>query len=148
MKTRNGVSSSPTLEELLDFAAESGLGSLVWEKGDRLMAFTRVMKSAPPPGPSVEAAPQAPAAPARPKNHIVHSPMVGTFHRSSKDRPPLVVEGSEVVPGQRLAVVEAMRVPRDVIADAAGRVAKVLLEDGHSVEYGQPLFELETGETA
>jgi acetyl-CoA carboxylase biotin carboxyl carrier protein len=70
--------------------------------------------------------------------------MVGTFWRAlSKDRPPLVVEGDEVTAGQRMAVVMAMEVPKDVICDVNGRIVKILVENGKPVEYGQKLFEVE-----
>jgi acetyl-CoA carboxylase biotin carboxyl carrier protein len=72
--------------------------------------------------------------------------MVGTFQRAAKDRPPLVVEGGSVAPGARLAIVEAMQVPKDVIATISGRIVKILVESGRPVEYGQPLFEIEPTE--
>jgi acetyl-CoA carboxylase biotin carboxyl carrier protein len=144
-KTRvNGESSAPSLDELLSFAQESGLAEVIWEKGDRRIAFKRAAAPPPPPVP-VETAP-APEAPAKPKTHVVKSPMVGTFQRAAKDRPPLVVEGGSVAPGARLAIVEAMQVPKDVIATISGRIVKILVESGRPVEYGQPLFEIEPTE--
>lgn len=133
-------STEEQLHELLDFAAEAGLAEVVWEKGDRRVAFKRgVAPVAAAPAP----APAAPAVPAGPKLHIVKSPMVGTFQRAAKDRPPLVLEGSEISAGQKMGVVEAMNIPKDVVADAHGRIVKILVENGKPVEYGQPLFEVE-----
>jgi len=141
-KTRvNGETNAPGLDDLLTFAQESGLTEVVWEKGDRRIAFKRT--APPPPPPVVEVAPTIPAAP---KTHIVKSPMVGTFLRAAKDRPPLVIEGGSVAPGARLAIVEAMQVPKDVIATMSGRIVKILAESGRPVEYGQPLFEIEPTE--
>lgn len=141
MKNRvNGAEGSPTLEELLGFAVEAGLSEVVWEKDGRRVAFKRSL------------APVAPTPPAtadekpplvESKLHTVKSPMVGTFSRAPKGRPPLVVEGDVVSPGQRLGVVEAMQVPKDVIAAGKGRIVRVLVENAHPVEYGQPLFEIE-----
>jgi acetyl-CoA carboxylase biotin carboxyl carrier protein len=74
--------------------------------------------------------------------------MVGTFLRAPKGRPPLVVEGDEVTPGLRMGLVEAMQVPKDVSATVKGRIRRVLVENGHSVEYGQPLFEIDVAEGA
>ncbi|MBL0351000.1 MAG: acetyl-CoA carboxylase biotin carboxyl carrier protein [Elusimicrobia bacterium] len=133
-------STEEQLHELLDFAAEAGLAEVVWEKGDRRVAFKRGVApvvAAPAP------APAAPAAPAGPKLHVVKSPMVGTFQRAAKDRPPLVLEGSEISAGQKMGVVEAMNIPKDVLADVHGRIVKILVENGKPVEYGQPLFEVE-----
>lgn len=144
-KTRvNGETNAPGLDELLTFAQESGLTEVVWEKGDRRIAFKR--SAPPPPPPVVEAIPAASAAPAAPKTHIIKSPMVGTFLRAAKDRPPLVIEGGSIAPGARLAIVEAMQVPKDVIATMSGRIIKILVESGRPVEYGQPLFEIEPTE--
>lgn len=144
-KTRvNGETNAPGLDELLTFAQEGGLTEVVWEKGDRRIAFKR--SAPPPPPPAVDPAPAAPAAPETPKTHVVKSPMVGTFLRAAKDRPPLVVEGGTVAPGARLAIVEAMQVPKDVIATVSGRIVKIMVESGRPVEYGQPLFEIEPTE--
>ena len=140
----NGESNTPSLNELLSFAQESGLTEVVWEKGDRRIAFKRA--AAPPPAPAAVVTTPAPDVPAKPKTHVVKSPMVGTFQRAAKDRPPLVVEGGSVTPGARLAIVEAMQVPKDVIATVSGRIVKILVESGKPVEYGQPLFEIEPTE--
>ena len=72
---------------------------------------------------------------------IVRSPMVGTFRRSvNKDRPPLVMVGNHIKPGDRLGVVECMKIPTDVVSFCAGEILTITVEDGQTVEYGQPLF--------
>jgi biotin carboxyl carrier protein len=147
MKNRvNGEESTPTLEELLGFAAEAGLSEVVWEKDGRRIAFKR------PLAPGVAAVPDvssvANVSPVEPKLHTVKSPMVGTFSRAPKGRPPLVIEGDAVSPGQRLGTVEAMQVPKDVVADVKGRIVRVLVDNAHPVEYGQSLFEIEKSEGA
>jgi biotin carboxyl carrier protein len=138
------TASSPAapLSELLDFASTAGLTELVWEKGDRRVSFKRAAVPAP-----ATPAPKAtvPVKPEGPRVHKVLSPMVGTFLRGGKDRPPLVLEGMEVSPGQRLGVVEAMQIPKDVVSDVAGRIVKILVENGKPVEYGQPIFDIEMG---
>ena len=126
---------------LVDFAKSVNLEEVVWEQGDQKIAFKRRM--APPAPPPAPAAPKAAAKPEAPKSHFILSPMVGTFLRAPKDRPPLVVEGDEITAGEKLAVVEAMKVPKDVISDANGRILKILVENGKPVEYGQKLFEVE-----
>lgn len=145
-RTANG---KDALASLLDFAAEAGLGEVVWEKGDRRIAFKRALAPATPlpaatQSPTLEGGAEA-AAPARPLT-MIKSPMVGTFLRAAKDRPPLILEGSEVKPGQKLALVEAMQIPKDVICDVTGRVVKIFVDNGRPVEYGQPLFEIEITE--
>lgn len=144
MKPRtNGESASPTLEELLDFAAEASLSEVVWEKDGRRIAFKRPLVVAVS-TPVVNSDPSLPPPQSlEPKHHIVKSPMVGTFLRAPKGRPPLIVEGDAVASGDRLGLVEAMQVPKDVISGVKGRVLKVLVENGRPVEYGQPIFEME-----
>lgn len=138
----------PTLEELLDFASAASLSEVVWEKNGRRMAFKRSV--VPPPAPSVVSVEKAPPSspPNEPKHHLIKSPMVGTFLRAPKGRPPMITEGDEVASGDRLGLVEAMQVPKDVISSVKGRVLKVLVENGRPVEYGQPIFEIERVEGA
>jgi acetyl-CoA carboxylase biotin carboxyl carrier protein len=77
---------------------------------------------------------------------LIKSPMVGTFYRaSSPDSPPFVEEGDMVSKGQPLCIVEAMKMMNEIESDAAGRVVRIMVENGQPVEYGQPLFVIETG---
>src|ERR1041384_971942 len=97
------------LQSLMDFAKSVDLEELVWEQGEQRIAFKRrVAQPAPAIMPDRRApVPKAEAKPAGPKIHMILSPMVGTFLRSAKDRPPLVVEGDEIESGEKIAVVEA-----------------------------------------
>jgi acetyl-CoA carboxylase biotin carboxyl carrier protein len=72
------------------------------------------------------------------------APLVGTFYRaSSPTAEPYVREGDLVKEGQILCIIEAMKLMNEIESKAAGRVAKILVENGQPVEYGQPLFLLE-----
>ena len=74
----------------------------------------------------------------------VEAPMVGTFYRAPKpDAPPFVVEGDVVKEGQVLCIVEAMKLMNEIEAKVAGRIVKVVAENGQPVEFGQPLFLME-----
>jgi acetyl-CoA carboxylase biotin carboxyl carrier protein len=74
----------------------------------------------------------------------IEAPMVGTFYRaSSPTAEPYVGEGDMVKEGQILCIIEAMKLMNEIESKAAGRVAKILVENGQPVEYGQPLFLLE-----
>lgn len=76
--------------------------------------------------------------------HAVTSPMVGLFYRSpSPDAQPFVSEGDVVSAGQTVCIIEAMKIMNEIEADAAGRVARILVEDGSPVEYNTPLFLLD-----
>ncbi len=92
---------------------------------------------------SDEAAPAAPAAPA--DEHIIKSPIVGTFYASpSPDAPVFVKMGDHVSKGQVVCIVEAMKLMNEIEADVAGTVARFLVENNQPVEYGQPLFAIRT----
>jgi acetyl-CoA carboxylase biotin carboxyl carrier protein len=74
----------------------------------------------------------------------VEAPMVGTFYRASApDAAPFVHEGDIVKEGQVLCIIEAMKLMNEIEAKMAGRIAKILVENGQPVEYGQPLFLVE-----
>ncbi|MCB4756737.1 MAG: hypothetical protein LHV69_06850 [Elusimicrobia bacterium] len=127
------------LRELLKFAEENGLEELTWQDKGMRIAFKRNGHRKAPsslPGGISEA-------PEEQKEIYITSPLVGTFRRSvSKDRPPLVVEREHVEPGDRLGIVECMKIPTDVTSFCAGEIAKILVDDGQKVEYGQRLFEI------
>jgi acetyl-CoA carboxylase biotin carboxyl carrier protein len=74
----------------------------------------------------------------------IEAPMVGTFYRaSSPTADPYVREGDMVKEGQIVCIIEAMKLMNEIEAKVAGRIAKVLAENGQPVEYGQPLFLIE-----
>ena len=92
------------------------------------------------PAPAAVAAPVEAVA-AVPEGHVVKSPMVGTFYRSSAPGSPAFVEvGSEIKEGGTLCIIEAMKLLNEIEADASGIVKKILVENGQPVEFGQPLF--------
>ena len=71
----------------------------------------------------------------------VEAPMVGTFYRAPKpDAPPFVAESDVVKEGQVICIVEAMKLMNEIESKVGGRIAKILVENGQAVEYGQPLF--------
>src|SRR5690606_28197637 len=97
--------------------------------------------------PAPVAAPPTPApeAPTEKPGHIVTSPFVGTFYSApAPDQPPFVELNGNVRKGQVLCIVEAMKLMNEIEADAAGRVTEVLVDNGQPVEFGQPLFRIET----
>ncbi len=74
---------------------------------------------------------------------VVKSPMVGTFYRApAPDAEPFVAEGAAVKKGQVVCIIEAMKIMNEIESEHAGVVAKVHVENGAPVEYGQPLFSL------
>ncbi len=86
-------------------------------------------------------APAAAAADTAGDHHEVRSPIVGTFYRSSSpDAAPYVQVGDSIGQGQILCIIEAMKIMNEIESDVAGRIVKVLVENGQPVEYDQPLF--------
>ena len=75
------------------------------------------------------------------KGHILNSPIVGTFYRApNPDARSFVEVGDRVEVGQVLCIVEAMKLMNEIESDVVGTIAKVHVEDGQPVEYGEPLF--------
>lgn len=71
----------------------------------------------------------------------ITSPMVGTFYRSpSPESPPFVQVGDRVSIGQTVCIIEAMKLMNDMPSEVSGKILKVLVDNGTTVEYGQPLF--------
>jgi len=147
------------LKTLIDLVAESDIAELEVTEGE---SKVRILKSspvpqqqmvmmqpqnqaalaAPAPAPvAASAAPAAAPAPAVPEGHVVKSPMVGTFYRSSAPgSPPYVEIGASVGEGDTLCIIEAMKLLNEIDADVAGVVKQILVENGQPVEFGQPLF--------
>jgi acetyl-CoA carboxylase biotin carboxyl carrier protein len=156
------------LERLLSFMSEHGLEEFEYAQGDLRIRLKKA--SPPPSAPvaralpvSVGAVASAPAAQASPAAigapsssvvepvataasptedlHIIKSPIVGTFYAgSSPDAGPFIKVGDNVAAGQTVCIVEAMKLMNEIEAEIAGEVVRVLVENGHPVEYGEPLF--------
>lgn len=149
------------LKTLIDLVAESDISELEVTEGE---SKVRIVKSGVPAAqgqivmmqpqaqPAAAAAAAMPAAvsaapalaesaPAEPAGHVVKSPMVGTFYRSSAPgSPPFVEIGSVVKEGDTLCIIEAMKLLNEIDADASGTIRQILVENGQAVEFGQPLF--------
>ncbi|MEW2142290.1 biotin/lipoyl-containing protein [Micromonospora vinacea] len=79
--------------------------------------------------------------------HYVCAPMVATLYLApSPGADPFVSEGDQVVPGQQVAILEAMKMMIPVEADRAGEVVKVLVPNATPVEYGERLIALAVSE--
>lgn len=78
-----------------------------------------------------------------PVGQIVRSPLVGTFYAApAEDAEPFVKTGDQVKQGQVLAIVEAMKLMNDIESEYEGEITEIYVENGQSVEYGQPLFRI------
>ncbi|KAF3997419.1 acetyl-CoA carboxylase biotin carboxyl carrier protein [Glaciimonas immobilis] len=141
------------LKTLIDLVAESDIEELEVTEGESKVRIVKsshnnqVMMMQPqiahqPMQPQYAAPVAAPVeAPAVPEGHIVKSPMVGTFYRSSAPGAAVFVEvGSAIKEGETLCIIEAMKLLNEIEADVTGIVKKILVENGQPVEFGQPLF--------
>lgn len=143
------------LKKLIDLVQESGIAELEITEGEEKVRISRAgnalqtaVMTMPPQAttmlaatPAAAVAAQAPETPAEPEGHVVKSPMVGTFYRSSAPgAKPFVEIGQSVNAGDTLCIIEAMKLLNEIEADQGGVVKSVLVENGQPVEYGQPLF--------
>ncbi|MFM7722419.1 MAG: acetyl-CoA carboxylase biotin carboxyl carrier protein, partial [Bacteroidota bacterium] len=95
----------------------------------------------------IAATPAAPAPVAEVKNDKlveIKSPMIGTFYRSpGPDKPSFVEVGSEIKVGDKVCIVEAMKLFNEIESEVSGRIVKVLVNDSTPIEFDQPLFLVE-----
>jgi acetyl-CoA carboxylase biotin carboxyl carrier protein len=74
----------------------------------------------------------------------IKSSMIGTFYRSSSpDKPAFVEVGSEIKKGDKICIIEAMKLFNEIESEVSGRIVKVLVDDATPVEFDQPLFLVE-----
>ena len=149
------------LKTLIDLVSESNVSELEITEADGKVRIVKAgaqpvvvqtVAAAPAMAP-VAAAPVAAAAPAAAPaaaeapvetGHVVKSPMVGTFYRSSSPGAKAFAEvGDTVKAGQPVCIIEAMKIMNEIEADQDGTITKILVDNGQPVEYGQPLFIIE-----
>ena len=154
------------ITQIVDLMAKNDLTLFHWERGGVKLELRRgadpeamkdlLARIPPPMAAPVLAAPahahsHAPAAshadpPAGSGETIgptINSPMVGTFYRaSSPGEKAFASVGDSVDENSVVCIIEAMKVMNEIKAEVRGTIAKVLVEDGRPVQYGQPLFEL------
>ena len=146
------------VKKLIDLVSESGIAELEITEGEETVRISRYGQTPPQtmmysqhpmpsfmPGVAPAAAPAAieatPAAAALPDGHIVKSPMVGTFYRTSSPGSKNFVEvGQSVNAGDTLCIIEAMKLLNEIEADQSGVIKAILVESGQPVEYGEKLF--------
>jgi acetyl-CoA carboxylase biotin carboxyl carrier protein len=151
------------IRELLAVVAQTDVNELTIESGDEKITVrkapatqalttievpvrTQQMQHAAPPAVAEPGPPaEAPAQPAQDTSNDglvpIASPMVGTFYRSpSPSAPPFLDVGDKVTVGQTVCIIEAMKLMNDLPSEVSGKVVRICVENGTTVEYGQPLF--------
>ncbi|MCL1861652.1 MAG: acetyl-CoA carboxylase biotin carboxyl carrier protein [Proteobacteria bacterium] len=144
------------LKKLIDLTQESGISELeITEGEEKVRIVNKYPESASigvpmptylPAQPFAYGAPPPDsetreASPALPPGHVLKSPMVGTFYRATAPgADPMAEVGQSVKTGDRLCIIEAMKLMNEIEADADGVIKAILVENGQPVEFGQPLF--------
>lgn len=156
------------LERLLAFMSEHGLEEFEYTKGDLRIRLKKsgakqsaapalpapVASAAPaqilPPSPAPASAPAAPApaagataepAAAAANEHIIKSPIVGTFYAAaSPEAGPFVRVGDFVEAGQTVCIIEAMKLMNEITSEYDGELVSAYVENGKPVQYGERLF--------
>ncbi|MGY3851978.1 acetyl-CoA carboxylase biotin carboxyl carrier protein [Aeromonas aquatilis] len=147
------------IKKLIELVEESGIAELEISEGEESVRISRnfsgqvttampqiMMQQAAPVAAPAAAAPvaAAPAADAAPSGHLMRSPMVGSFYRSSSpDAKPFAEVGQQVNVGDTLCIVEAMKMMNQIESDKAGVIKAILVENGQAVEFDEPLFIIE-----
>lgn len=140
--------------DLLELEVEAGGTGIVLRKPAALAPVAAAASPAPRPGDTAAAAPADPAAApasvdtaaAAPAGNraAVLAPLTGIFYSSSSPgSPPFVEVGREVVVGQVIGLIEAMKLFNEIKSDKAGRVVRVIPENGTLVKAKHPLIEVE-----
>jgi len=149
------------IQRLVELMDQYGLSEIVLRHGDARIKLRRgsepaVTAFAPPQGyvPPRDlqiptAAVPAAASPqvSADEEHValIKSPMVGTFYAAPDPDSPSYVKVGDVVGSETIVcIVEAMKVFNQIPAEVSGRVLAVLVENGEPVEFGQPLFKINT----
>ncbi|MGY4025675.1 acetyl-CoA carboxylase biotin carboxyl carrier protein [Aeromonas rivuli] len=145
------------IKKLIELVEESGIAELEISEGEESVRISRnfsgqvnvapqmIMQPAMAPAAAAVAAPAAATAEAAaPSGHLMRSPMVGSFYRSSSpEAKPFVEVGQQVNVGDTLCIVEAMKMMNQIESDKAGVIKAVLVENGQAVEFDEPLFIIE-----
>lgn len=151
------------IKKLIDLIQESDVAEIEISEGEESVRISRNSSVAPhyappaaPPQVAMPAAAPAPAAAAETaaqsaaseakanEANAVRSPMVGTFYRSSSPEAADFVEvGQKVAAGDVICIIEAMKMFNQIEADRSGTVTAILVENGHPVEFDEPLIVIE-----
>ncbi|MDH3451131.1 MAG: acetyl-CoA carboxylase biotin carboxyl carrier protein [Gammaproteobacteria bacterium] len=153
------------VKKLIELLEASGVAEIEIKEGEESVRISRAIASAPTvmaapmpapgmafahgmpgmPGPHAAPAPPVPDEAPLPDGHVIESPMVGTFYEApTPGARPFVAVGQTVAAGDTLCIIEAMKILNQIESDVSGTVAACLVENGQAVEFGEPLFVIQT----
>ena len=148
------------IKELLELMAEHNVGEIEIEKDNAKIKLRKmanggiVMQSTPqvmaPTQTVMQASTNAPVGAAQPAVEegvtLVRSPMVGTFYASpAPDQPAYVSVGKVIKDGDVLCIIEAMKLMNEIKSELGGTVIEILVQNGQTVEYDQPILKIKKG---
>lgn len=153
------------IRELIKLVAKTGIGRVEIERDDFFIAidgssqgtneaqpisyqqvYSQAATTTPPALNTINVPAPAESNSAIVENNLltIKSTMIGTFYRSAgPDKEPFVSVGSLVQKGDKICVIEAMKLFNEIEAEISGKIVKVLVDDSSPVEYDQPLFLVE-----
>jgi acetyl-CoA carboxylase biotin carboxyl carrier protein len=145
------------IKKLIDLIQESDIAEIEIHEGEESVRISRNSSAAPvmmsaPAAPVAAVTPtmtelETPTTSSTPVNNTanaVKSPMVGTFYRSSSPEASAFVEvGQTVSAGDVICIIEAMKMFNQIESDRSGTVKAILVENGHPVEFDEPLIIIE-----
>jgi acetyl-CoA carboxylase biotin carboxyl carrier protein len=149
MAEKKSIVDHGLIRELAELLTETGLSEIEIERDQTRIRVARTISVAatayaPAPPVAAPAAPSAPVVTDANNPGTVHSPMVGTAFRAPEPGGrPYVDVGDSVRQGDTILIVEAMKTMNQIQAPRAGKVTKILVEDGQPVEFGEPLLIIE-----
>jgi acetyl-CoA carboxylase biotin carboxyl carrier protein len=159
---RGDVFDEHRLQRLVALMKEHGLSEVELRDSDQQIRICRPFSEVPPgyphypPGgfaaPPLAAPPAASpsASAATPETEsdsivLIKSPMVGTFYsRPNPNSPPFLKVGGYVEPESTVCIIEAMKVFNEIPAEIRGRIVAILVDDEEPVEFGKPLYRVDT----
>jgi acetyl-CoA carboxylase biotin carboxyl carrier protein len=150
------VFSLERIRDLISLMKEHELSEVDLKQSDQQIRLVRgggavvaaPVLAAPPPVAAVQipvsAAEQAPAGDG-PHIAIIKSPIVGTFYsKPNPGAPDFVKVGSKIDAEAVVCTVEAMKVFNEIPAEIAGTIVEVLVKNEEAVDFGRPLFKVDT----
>ncbi|MBQ7641656.1 MAG: acetyl-CoA carboxylase biotin carboxyl carrier protein [Acholeplasmatales bacterium] len=133
------------LKKAIEIFKESGLTYMEFEQDGMRVAFDNRQNQTIA-APSAVVAPGAPTQVAEENSNsdnkfYVTSPLVGTYHQAaSQGAKPFVSVGQKVKKGDKLCIIEAMKVMNEITATKSGEITEILVSEGQMVEFDQKLF--------
>ncbi len=151
---KNDVFDVRRIRRLVELMQDNDLTEIDLMQGDMRIQMKKDSKAALVAPSPVYAAPVAatpvqtpPPVAAVDESHIAYikSPMVGTFYTAANPQsPPFVKVGDSVHPEKTVCILEAMKVFNEIQAEMTGKILAVLVANGEPVEFGKPLFKIDT----